>query len=157
MKTYLPGDILTKVDRASMATSLEVRVPLLDHELLEWAATLPAAYRLRAREGKYLLKKAMEERLPRDILYREKMGFCIPLASWFRGPLRETVRRRLLDGILEQVDLFDMGFIDPLLDEHGSGVSRPSAPILALLPLAAFTRHAPLHTSPPHRTPRPPG
>src|SRR3546814_10062445 len=61
MKTYLPGDILAKVDRASMATSLEVRVPLLDHEFLEWAATLPPSYRLKAREGQYLLKKRSEE------------------------------------------------------------------------------------------------
>src|SRR3546814_5639284 len=83
-----------------MATSLEVRVPLLDHEFLEWAATLPPSYRLKAREGKYLLKKAMEDRLPREVLYRETMGFSIPLANWFRGPLRETVRRRLLTGLL---------------------------------------------------------
>jgi asparagine synthase (glutamine-hydrolysing) len=138
MKTYLPGDILTKVDRASMATSLEVRVPLLDHKLLEWAATLPPAFRLRAREGKYLLKKAMEERLPRDILYREKMGFSIPLATWFRGPLREVVRRRLLNGALDQVGLFDMGFIERLLDEHATGISDHSVPIWALLMFESF-------------------
>jgi asparagine synthase (glutamine-hydrolysing) len=138
MKTYLPGDILTKVDRASMATSLEVRVPLLDHKLLEWAATLPPEFRLRAREGKYLMKKAMEERLPHDILYRDKMGFCIPLTSWFRGPLREIVRRRLLEGSLEQVDLFDMGFVERLLDEHTSGVSDHSAAIWALLMFESF-------------------
>jgi len=138
MKTYLPGDILTKVDRASMATSLEVRVPLLDHKLLEWAATLPPAFRLRAREGKYLLKKAMEERLPREILYREKMGFSIPLASWFRGPLRDVVRRRLLNGALDQVELFDMGFIERLLDEHATGISDHSVPIWALLMFESF-------------------
>ncbi|WP_340118828.1 XrtA/PEP-CTERM system amidotransferase [Pelagibius sp. 7325] len=138
MKTYLPGDILTKVDRASMATSLEVRVPLLDHKLLEWAATLPPAFRLRAREGKYLLKKAMEERLPHDILYREKMGFSIPLATWFRGPLREVVRRRLLNGALDQVGLFDMGFIERLLDEHATGISDHSVPIWALLMFESF-------------------
>ena len=138
MKTYLPGDILTKVDRASMATSLEVRVPLLDHQLLEWAATLPPDFRLRAREGKYLLKKAMEDRLPKEILYREKMGFCIPLARWFRGPLRAVVRQRLLEGILADVDLFDMSFIERLLDEHCSGVSDHSAAIWALLMFESF-------------------
>jgi asparagine synthase (glutamine-hydrolysing) len=138
MKTYLPGDILTKVDRASMATSLEVRVPLLDHELLEWAATLPPDFRLRAREGKYLLKKAMEDRLPKEVLYREKMGFCIPLARWFRGPLRTVVRQRLLDGILADVDLFDMRFIERLLDEHCSGVSDHSAALWALLMFESF-------------------
>lgn len=141
MKTYLPGDILTKVDRASMATSLEVRVPLLDHELLEWAATLPPAFRLRAREGKYILKKAMEDRLPHDILYRDKMGFSIPLASWFRGPLREVVRSRLLDGMLEEVGLFDMDFVTFLLDEHASGISDFSTAIWALLMFESFLRN----------------
>lgn len=138
MKTYLPGDILTKVDRASMAASLEVRVPLLDHEFLEWAATLPPGFRLRAREGKYLLKKAMEKRLPREILYREKMGFSVPLANWFRGPLRESVRQRLMDGELGEVDLFDMRFIKRVLDEHSSGVSDHSASIWALLMFESF-------------------
>jgi asparagine synthase (glutamine-hydrolysing) len=138
MKTYLPGDILTKVDRASMATSLEVRVPLLDHKLLEWAATLPPSFRLRAREGKYLLKKAMEQKLPREILYREKMGFCIPLAGWFRGPLRAAVRQRLLAGVLNQIDLFDMAFIERLLDEHSCGTRDHSAAIWALLMFESF-------------------
>lgn len=138
MKTYLPGDILTKVDRASMATSLEVRVPLLDHKLLEWAATLPPNFRLRAREGKYLLKKAMEGRLPREVLYREKMGFCIPLARWFRGPLRPVIRHRLLDGTLKDVDFFDMHFIERLLDEHSSGFSDHSAALWALVMFESF-------------------
>lgn len=138
MKTYLPGDILTKVDRASMATSLEVRVPLLDHELLEWVATLPPNFRLRAREGKYLLKKAMEGRLPNEILYRDKMGFSIPLANWFRGPLRESARRRLIEGELSQIGLFDMRFVKRLLDEHSSGISDRSAAIWALLMFESF-------------------
>src|SRR3546814_1902170 len=71
----------------------------------------------------------MEDRLPREVLYREKMGFSIPLANWFRGPLRETVRRRLLTGLLEEIDLFDMAFIERLLDEHSSGISDHSAAI----------------------------
>src|SRR3546814_11238646 len=75
----------------------------------------------------------MEDRLPREVLYREKMGFSIPLANWFRGPLRETVRRRLLTGLLEAIDLFDMAFIERLLDEHSSGLSDHSAAIWALL------------------------
>ena len=147
MKTYLPGDILTKVDRASMATSLEVRVPLLDHKLLEWAATLPPTLRLRAREGKYLLKKAMEGRLPHNILYREKMGFSIPLASWFRGPLREVVRQRLLTGTLEQTGLFDMDFIEHLLDEHSSGISDFSTAIWTLLMFESFLSNVHLKTA----------
>lgn len=138
MKLYLPGDILTKVDRASMATSLEVRVPLLDHQLLEWAATLPPAFRLKGREGKYLLKKAMEERLPREILYRKKMGFSVPRADWFRGPLRSVVRQQLLHGFLEQVGLFDMSFVECLLDEHSSGTRNHSSAIWALLMFESF-------------------
>src|SRR6202162_4017154 len=84
MKTYLVGDILTKVDRASMAHSLEVRVPLLDHPLMEWLSGLPPDLKLRGREGKYLFKKALEPYLSDDILYRPKMGFSVPLANWFR-------------------------------------------------------------------------
>src|SRR4029079_18886782 len=78
MKTYLPGDILTKVDRASMAHALEVRVPLLDHEFVEWVSGLPPDMKLRGSEGKYIFKKAMEKYLPDDILYRKKQGFAVP-------------------------------------------------------------------------------
>ena len=98
LKTYLVGDINTKVDRASMAHSLEVREPLMDHQLVEWLATLPSSLKLRGGEGKWLLKKAMEPHLPHDILYRPKMGFAVPLARWFRGPLRERVAATLLLG-----------------------------------------------------------
>ena len=87
-KTYLPGDILTKVDRASMANSLEVRVPLLDHTLVEWAARLPSDLKLHGREGKYVFKDALEPYVSKEILYRPKQGFAVPLATWFRGPLR---------------------------------------------------------------------
>jgi asparagine synthase (glutamine-hydrolysing) len=75
-KTYLPGDILTKVDRASMAHALEVRVPILDHTLVEWLATLPPNYKLRGREGKYIFKKALEPYLPNNVLYRPQDGIC---------------------------------------------------------------------------------
>jgi len=80
LHTYLAGDINTKVDRASMAHSLEVREPLMDHELVEWLATLPSSIKVHRGEGKYLLKKAMERHLPREILYRPKMGFAVPLS-----------------------------------------------------------------------------
>ena len=87
LKIWLPGDILTKVDRTSMSIGLEAREPLLDHRLVEFAATLPANMRLRGGEGKWLMKKAMAGHLPRDILYRPKMGFVTPISAWFRGPL----------------------------------------------------------------------
>ena len=107
LKTYLVGDINTKVDRASMAHSLEVREPLMDHPLVEWLATLPSSLKIRGQEGKWLLKKAMEPRLPREILYRPKMGFAVPLARWFRGPLRERVRDALLGDAARRHGLFD--------------------------------------------------
>src|SRR5690606_23304776 len=91
-KTWLVGDINTKVDRASMAHSLEVREPLMDHELVEWLATLPRQHKIDGGEGKALLKHAMEPMLPADVLYRPKMGFSVPLASWLRGPLAARAR-----------------------------------------------------------------
>ena len=92
MKMWLPGDILTKVDRTSMAVGLEAREPLLDYRLMEFAAKLPASLRVHRGQGKYLLKKSMERYLPHDILYRPKMGFVTPIAQWFRGPLADTAR-----------------------------------------------------------------
>src|SRR5205814_3413915 len=87
-KTYLPGDILTKVDRASMANSLEVRVPLLDHTLVEWAARLPPALKLHRGEGKYVLKSPLEPYVPQDILYRQKQVSSVRLAALFACPFR---------------------------------------------------------------------
>lgn len=82
---WMPGDILTKVDRTSMAVSLEAREPLLDHRLVEFAARLPEGMRVRGSTGKYLLKKSLERYLPHDILYRPKQGFVTPIAEWLRG------------------------------------------------------------------------
>ena len=142
LKTYLPGDILTKVDRTSMATSLEVRVPILDHHLVEWAARLPLSLRLAGREGKYILKKTMEKALPREVLYREKMGFAVPLAKWFRGPLKERARKQLLSGQLAETGLFDVGFISRLLEAHVSGLSDHSTAIWSLVMFESFLRRS---------------
>src|SRR3546814_9236381 len=89
LKIWLPGDILTKVDRTSMAVSLEAREPLLDHRLVEFAARVPANMRLRGGTGKWLMKRAMGRYLPDEILHRRKMGFVTPISVWFRGPLAE--------------------------------------------------------------------
>src|SRR6185503_18066990 len=83
LKTYLVGDINTKVDRASMAHSLEVREPLMDHPLVEWLATLPSSFKVKGNESKRLLKQAMAPHLSHEVLYRAKMGFAVPLARWF--------------------------------------------------------------------------
>jgi len=138
IKTYLPGDILTKVDRASMAHSLEVRVPMLDHKLVEWITEISPRYKLRKREGKYVLKKAMESHLPREILYRPKMGFGVPISEWFRGPLRGKVRQTLLNSNLADLQVFDMRFVESLINEHQSGVGEHSAVLWSLLMFETF-------------------
>ncbi len=140
LKTYLPGDILTKVDRASMANSLEVRMPILDHRLVEWAARLPVTMRLGGREGKRIFKKAMEPYLSPNILYREKMGFTVPLAAWFRGPLRRRVRDALTGEALADCGLVDLDFAAKLLDQHQSGLRDHSAVIWALVMFESFLR-----------------
>lgn len=142
MKTYLVGDILTKVDRASMAHALEVRVPILDHELVEWMSSLPPDLKLRGREGKYLFKKALEPYLPEDILYRPKMGFSVPLASWFRGPLRERVKDAILGPALADTGLFNREYLEHLVTHHQSGVRDYSASLWSLLMFEAFAAKA---------------
>lgn len=121
IKTWLPGDILTKVDRASMAVSLEAREPLLDHKLLEWAAGLPLNMRIQRGQGKYLLKKAMEPYIPHDILYRPKQGFVVPVSNWFRGPLRETIGALVRTSPMLDSGWFDRNFLDQALAEHANG------------------------------------
>jgi asparagine synthase (glutamine-hydrolysing) len=139
-KTYLSGDILTKVDRASMAHSLEVRVPILDHEFVEWVCGLPPELKLRRGDGKYVFKRALQPYLPADVLYRPKMGFGVPLARWFRGPLKDRVREAVLSPALLDTDFFDRRALRNLLDQHQSGVSDHSAAIWSLLMLAGFLR-----------------
>jgi len=139
-RTYLPGDILTKVDRASMAHSLEVRVPMLDHEFAEWAAGLSPTQKLRGPEGKYVLKKAMEPHLPHDVMYRPKMGFGVPIIHWFRGPLREQIRGRLLGPVLADTGVFEPRALRRLVDQHQSGAWDHSPSLWALLMFEGFCR-----------------
>ena len=141
LKTYLVGDINTKVDRASMAHSLEVREPLMDHELVEWMATLPSSLKIRGGEGKFLFKKAMEPRLSDDILYRPKMGFAVPLARWFRGPLRDRVRQAVLGPRLAATGWFNRKYLEHLISAHQSGTHDYSAPLWTLLMFEAFLRN----------------
>jgi asparagine synthase (glutamine-hydrolysing) len=143
MKTYLVGDILTKVDRASMAHALEVRVPFLDVRFVEWMSGLPPELKLHDGEGKYLLKKAMEPHLPHDLMYRRKMGFAVPLAAWFRGPLRQRIRDELLQGPLADSGLFNRQYLQTLLDQHQSGLRDFSAPLWTLMMFARFLANQP--------------
>ncbi|HET8727636.1 MAG TPA: XrtA/PEP-CTERM system amidotransferase [Alphaproteobacteria bacterium] len=140
LRTYLPGDILTKVDRASMAHSLEVRVPLLDHKFVEWTATIPPQFKLKGKEGKAIFKRAMEPHLQRDVLYRDKMGFSVPLASWFRGPLSERVRHAVTGSSLAESGMFDLTFLGQLVDQHQSGLRDHSAALWALVMFDSFLR-----------------
>lgn len=141
MKTYLPDDILTKVDRASMAHALEVRVPVLDHEFVEWVSGLSPQLKLRGREGKYIFKKALEPFLPKTVLYRDKMGFAVPLASWFRGPLKARVQKALLGPTLAETGFFNQRFLKHLVDQHQAGLRDYSAPLWSLLMFEAFLRN----------------
>jgi asparagine synthase (glutamine-hydrolysing) len=114
IKTYLCDDILVKVDRASMANSLEVRAPLLDYVFMEYIASLPSSLKVRHFSGKYVLKKAMARNIPSEILNRSKMGFGVPMANWLRGELRAAVEGELFDkkGII--CELFDPGYVDKM-------------------------------------------
>jgi len=141
LKTYLVGDINTKVDRASMAHSLEVREPLMDHPLVEWLASLPSSMKMRGGEGKWLLKKAMEPHLPRDVLYRPKMGFSVPLQRWIRGPLSARVRGVLQGDRLRACGIFDPNYLTKLVEAHQSGSRDYSAPIWSLLMFDAFLKN----------------
>lgn len=142
LKTYLIGDINTKVDRASMANSLEVREPLMDHPLVEWLSGLPRDYLIRHGETKYLLKKAMEPHLPHDILYRRKQGFAVPLTEWFRGPLAAKVRSAALSNTLLDSGYFNRATIEKMLNEHQSGMRDHSAPLWTLLMFDGFLKNS---------------
>ena len=149
LKTYLVGDINTKVDRASMAHSLEVREPLMDHELVDWLATLPSSHKINGQEGKYLFKKSMEPYLPQDVLYRPKMGFAVPLARWFRGPLKQRVRDAVLGERLLGTGWFNPAYLQHLVEAHQSGARDYSAPLWTLLMFEAFLRQVVDAPSPP--------
>jgi asparagine synthase (glutamine-hydrolysing) len=117
-KTNLPGDILTKVDRMSMATSLEARVPLLDHKLIEFVETIPTELKLKGLETKYIFKKAMEGIVPNEILYREKQGFGVPISEWINSKLRERIHGDLMENKTLERGYFNKKYIKTLLEEH---------------------------------------
>lgn len=120
MKTYLVDDILTKVDRASMATSLEVRVPVLDHKFMEFAATIPSHMKLHNGNQKYIFKKALSKILPHEVLNREKKGFSVPLNHWLKTDLK-AMGEALLFGGGRGTELFDTRFVKSMWDQHLSG------------------------------------
>ncbi len=133
MKTYMVDDILTKVDRASMANSLEVRVPLIDHEFMELVATMPSSLKLKGKEGKYLLKKSLEPYLPNSVLYRPKMGFSIPLAKWLRADLKTVFEDDVLSGETSASTYLNMKTVKEMWQKHQSGLSDYASELWAVL------------------------
>ncbi|MDY6903900.1 MAG: asparagine synthase (glutamine-hydrolyzing) [Thermodesulfobacteriota bacterium] len=120
LKTYLPGDILTKVDRMSMLVSLEARVPFLDHKVVEFAATIPPHLLVQKNDPKYLLKKTAEKLLPQKIIYRPKMGFAVPIADWLRNEWEELSKEMVLSDQSYVKSFFDENFVQRIFAEHKS-------------------------------------
>jgi asparagine synthase (glutamine-hydrolysing) len=141
IKTYLPGDILTKVDRTSMAHGLEVRVPLLDHHFVEWSSRVLSSQKLHKNVGKHIFKKSLEHRLPHDILYRKKQGFAIPISKWFKHDLNEHLQSLSKDSHLLDCGFFNQKFIKKLTDGHTSGANDFSSMLWTLCAFEQFLQH----------------
>ena len=149
MKTWLPGDILTKVDRTAMSASLETRVPMLNHDFVDWSLGLPADMKLLRGEGKYILKKALERLVPKDIVYRQKQGFSIPLARWMRGRMGDEFERDVCaPGGLADCGLFNMKTVNLMLSEHRRSVCDHSRTLWQLWMFHLFL--VCVHASPRH-------
>ncbi len=133
MNFYMAEDILTKVDRASMAVSLEVRAPFLDPRIAEFAAGLPPEYKLKGNIGKYILKKAVEPLLPKNILQRPKKGFGIPIAQWLKGRLNPLMHEMLDSNSIKNQGLFDEKFVQKLVKEHETGAASHHKQLWTLL------------------------
>ncbi|MDQ6652351.1 MAG: asparagine synthase (glutamine-hydrolyzing) [Acidobacteriota bacterium] len=134
-KTYLPGDILTKVDRMSMAVSLEARVPLLDHKLIDFVTRIPASMKMSGLETKHLFKRAVADLVPPEILNRRKQGFGVPIQQWINLQLRERIRDTLMDSRFRQRGIVSTSYTDVLLDEHERGRRDHSMALWSLLTL----------------------
>lgn len=140
IKSWLPDDLLVKADKMTMAASLELRVPLLDHKLVEYTSLLPDKFRLNGNQGKYLLKKFMEKRIPHEIIYRKKQGFPVPIADWFRNELYDKTREILLDKSSLDRGYFKPDYIEGILTRHKSGTEDLSRRIFTLLNLELWHR-----------------
>jgi asparagine synthase (glutamine-hydrolysing) len=139
-KTYLPGDILTKVDRMSMAHSIEARVPLLDHKLIEFVQTIPASLKLRGRVTKHILKRAVRGIIPDEIIDRPKQGFDVPIKKWLNNELRDLLDDTLADSRTRQRGYFNQNAVERILDEHRRGRRDNSRHLWGLLTLELWHR-----------------
>ncbi len=140
-QTYLPNDLLTKVDIASMAVSLEARSPFLDHKVIEFAASLPEELKLRSTETKSLLKKAASRLVPRSVLYRRKMGFGVPIGKWMRGAMRPFVNETLLSAKSLNRGYFNPSTVKKIVGQHTSGQKDHNQQLWTLLMLELWFQH----------------
>jgi len=140
LKTWLANDILVKVDRMSMAVSLEVRAPLLDHRVIEFAARVPSVLKFRGRTSKYLLKRHLEARVPASVIHRPKQGFEVPVGAWLRGPLREMAADLLLSARARQRGIVDARRVGTLWHRHQSGMHDHASQLWTLLVLELWHR-----------------
>ena len=140
LKVWLPDDLLIKADKMSMASSLELRVPFLDHKIVEWTWQLPSHLKLHAGTGKRLLKQAVGGLIPAPILTRAKLGFPVPIQSWFQGELARTARDLLLDRTGACSHFFDTGEVEALIARHERGGEDLSGEIYALVVFALWYR-----------------
>ncbi len=140
LRLWLPDDLLMKMDKMSMAASIEARVPLLDHPLIEWAARLPDRFKVRGLEGKVLLKRLARELLPREVVDRPKVGFTVPLSPWFRGPLRELLQDTLLSPTALGRGYYDAGTLRRYVEDHVEGRRDRSRELWTLLTLELWHR-----------------
>ena len=140
-QTYLPNDLLTKVDIATMAVSLEARSPFLDHKVIEFAASLPEKLKLRGAETKSLLKKAAARLVPRSVLYRRKMGFGVPVGKWMRGEMRSFVEETLLGAKSLKRGFFNSATVERIVREHTNGQKDHNQQLWTLLMLELWFQH----------------
>lgn len=134
-KTWLPDDLLLKADKMTMATSIELRVPFLDHKIVEFAASLPPEYKIHKGEGKYILKKLMEKYLPKEIIYRKKMGFTVPTKRWFAGDLLGPAKDIVFSKRLMDTGWFQRKYLETMFDRHSKRKEDYGRRIFSLLVL----------------------